>query len=225
MDKLKFRHENKYVINWSDMVILRSRLRASMSYDSHANENGLYTITSLYFDNYNDKALTEKIDGVSKREKFRIRYYNFNPSSLRLEKKSKVNGLCCKQSANITQEECIEILNGCCMDILSGDTDLKKEFYAKMRYQILRPRNIVVYEREAFVYPGNVRITFDCHIRGSNQVSQFLNPDMSFIQLFPHIVMEIKWGEIFPRHLRDIVQIARGTSVKSFSKYVATRFI
>ena len=29
-----------------------------------------------YFDNYRDKALREKIDGVSRREKFRIRYYN-----------------------------------------------------------------------------------------------------------------------------------------------------
>ena len=34
-----------------------------------------------------DKALREKLDGVSRREKFRIRYYNLDPSLIHLEKK------------------------------------------------------------------------------------------------------------------------------------------
>ena len=39
-------------------------------------------------------ALREKLDGVSHREKFRLRCYNGDDSYLVLEKKSKVGGLC-----------------------------------------------------------------------------------------------------------------------------------
>ena len=77
----------------------------------HSNEVGIslkffptfcFEEKSLYFDNYTDKALREKLNGVDKREKFRIRYYNEDTSFIRLEKKSKINGLSSKQSAPIT---------------------------------------------------------------------------------------------------------------------------
>lgn len=71
-----FRHELKYQIGYLQYLELRSRLTAVMKTDSHAGGDGRYLIRSIYFDNYQDKALREKIDGVSRREKFRIRYYN-----------------------------------------------------------------------------------------------------------------------------------------------------
>ena len=46
-----------------------------------------------YFDNVYDKAIREKIDGVNKREKFRIRYYDGDTSYIQLEKKSKIDML------------------------------------------------------------------------------------------------------------------------------------
>ena len=92
---MKFRHEWKHEINYSDMLALRSRLQAVMVMDSHT-INGKYEIRSLYFDNLQDKALLEKLNGVNMREKFRVRYYNVDPSFILLEKKSKMNGLCHK---------------------------------------------------------------------------------------------------------------------------------
>ena len=42
-----------------------------------------------------------------------------------------------------------------------------RELYAKMKYQLLRPKCIVAYNRECFVYPaGNVRVTLDMDICG-----------------------------------------------------------
>ena len=70
-----------------------------MSADSHTGDDGRYLIRSIYFDNYRDKALREKIDGVSRREKFRIRYYNDDISYMTLEKKVKDNSLCRKYDA------------------------------------------------------------------------------------------------------------------------------
>ena len=69
---MQFRHEIKHEISLMDMLVLRQRLSAVMKRDPHA-IGGLYEIRSLYFDNVNDKALNEKLDGVSVREKYRIR--------------------------------------------------------------------------------------------------------------------------------------------------------
>jgi hypothetical protein len=94
MGNLKLRHELKHYINNFDYYALRSRLKAVARYDPHSGDDGKYRVRSLYFDNLNDKALREKIDGVNNREKFRIRYYNDDTSFIKLEKKSKINGLC-----------------------------------------------------------------------------------------------------------------------------------
>lgn len=70
---MKFRHEWKHEINKGDYYELRARL-SSIAYPDKNGVNGRYIVRSLYFDDLNDTALMEKINGVSKREKFRIRY-------------------------------------------------------------------------------------------------------------------------------------------------------
>ena len=66
---MKFRHEQKQEITYADMLALRQRLKVIMQKDSHTTD-GRYEVRSLYFDNMNDKALREKLDGVNVREKF-----------------------------------------------------------------------------------------------------------------------------------------------------------
>lgn len=102
----KYRHELKYQITQSDYLAIRQRIGPVMKTDAHSDENGQYSIFSVYFDNIYDKALLEKINGVQKREKFRIRYYNNDFSFITLEKKSKYNDLCQKESARISNEVC-----------------------------------------------------------------------------------------------------------------------
>ena len=46
------------------MITIRQRLRAVAKPDPHA-VDGIYLIRSLYFDDHTDKALREKLDGVS----------------------------------------------------------------------------------------------------------------------------------------------------------------
>ena len=64
-----YRHELKYHIGPADHLALRQRLKAVMQQDLHTGADGRYTIRSVYFDNYRDKALREKVDGVQRREK------------------------------------------------------------------------------------------------------------------------------------------------------------
>lgn len=224
MIPIKFRHELKHRINNFDIVLLRKKLLAIAEYDKHCRKNGFYHIRSLYLDNYNDKALREKLHGLNKREKFRIRFYNNDPSFIRLEKKSKVNGLCSKQSAVISKEQCQKIIDNDISFLIKSDNELLQELYAKMNFQLLRPRCIVAYERECFVYKaGNVRVTLDQDIRGSYNVKSFLEPDVCMTQLFHTSILEVKWDAYLPKIIRDIIQIKSRRS-SSFSKYAAVRF-
>ena len=94
---MKFRHEWKHNINQGDMIILRQRLGAIMKPDNYA-VDGRYFIRSLYFDTPADTALREKIDGVNKREKFRIRFYNFDSSVIHLEKRTRFRAFATKSA-------------------------------------------------------------------------------------------------------------------------------
>lgn len=220
---MKFRHEYKHQINLADIYGLKARLNAVAKHDLNANEDGTYFVKSLYFDNYMDKALREKIDGVNKREKFRIRYYGTDTSFIRLEKKSKINGLCNKVSCRITAEDCQRIIDGDIEFMKNSEVELVRELYLKMKYQLLRPKCIVAYTRESFVYPpGNVRVTLDMNICGSNNVKEFLNPDLPFLQTYHDSVLEVKWDEYLPEIIRDSVQVKSRRSA-AFSKYAAIR--
>ena len=220
---IHYRHEWKHEISYADLLAIRQRLRAVAECDPHA-ENGRYLIRSLYFDSLSDKALRETIDGVNLREKFRIRYYNGNPSVIHLEKKSKRAGLGTKYSAELTKDEAQSIVDGELDWMMSSGRPLVQELYCKMRYQGLRPKTIVDYTREPFIYrPGNVRVTFDYDIRTGLSCTDFLNPDCVTIPAGDApILLEVKWDAFLPSVIRDAVQTP-GRRVEAFSKYAQCR--
>ncbi len=220
---IRYRHEWKHVLNYEDLLILRQRLRAVMESDPHA-VDGRYEIRSLYFDTPEDKALREKIDGVNMREKFRIRLYNRDPSVIHLEKKSKRNGLGTKYSADLTAEEAQKIVDGDIDWMLFSERPLVQELYCKMRYQGLRPKTIVDYTREPFIYrPGNVRATLDYDIRTGLDCTRLLDPQAVTIPAGDApILLEVKWDEYLPSIIRDVVSVA-DRRVGSFSKYAQSR--
>jgi len=223
MHKAEYRHEWKHEINYCDLLTIRHRMRAIAEIDTHALE-GRYEIRSLYFDNLSDKALREKLDGVNRREKFRLRYYNGDTGLIHLEKKSKLNGLGTKGSAAVTPDEVQALMNGDCGWMLRSGQPLLEELYSKMHSQGLRPRTIVDYTREPFIFaPGNVRVTLDYNIRASLAVSGFLDPDCVTLPVpGSPIILEVKWDEYLPAIIRDAVQL-EGRHTSAFSKYAACR--
>ena len=239
MENIRYRHEVKHEITRSDLIAVRQGLRAVAQADPHA-KDGRYDIRSLYFDNLYDKALREKIDGVNLREKFRIRYYNFDPSVIHLEKKSKKNGLGTKYSCRLAADEAQRIADGDIGWIMEAAKDgaerrpLLEELYCKMRYQGLRAQTIVDYTREPYIYgPGNVRVTFDYDIRTALRCTDLLDPDCVTVPAVrprsdremsggTGIIMEVKWDAYLPDIIREIVQIP-GRREGAFSKYAACR--
>ncbi len=220
---MQFRHEVKHEISNSDMLILRQRLRAVMKPDSHA-VNGKYEIRSLYFDDLNDKALREKLDGVSDREKYRIRLYNHDTSVIHLERKCKHAGLGYKNTAVLTESQARAIAEGDVSVLAQSDNDVVLGFYSAVRSRGLVPKVIVDYTREPFVFAaGNVRVTLDYNIRTALRCTDFLNPDCVTVPVADSpCILEVKWDNFLPDVIRDIVQLDNRHST-AYSKYASCR--
>lgn len=218
------RHELKHRITYEDYLVIRSRLKHIADYDSHADRDGRYRVHSLYFDNIADKVLREKTDGVRCREKFRIRYYNEDTGFIRLEKKSRIYGLCDKVSAPMTKEQVRTLCSGATAVLRESCDALLQELYAKMQYQMLRPRCIVDYDREAYVYlPGNVRVTFDSNIRTGLYRNTLFDRELAAVPAEAGvIILEVKYDAFLPELIAKAVRVPNRQAA-SFSKYAACR--
>ena len=152
MDK-KYRHELKFILNKSQAEILKYRLSLLMDVDTNSiNEDHTYFIRSLYFDDLYDSAYNEKIDGLEKREKYRIRIYNYDDSFIRLERKEKNRDLTHKEQTIITKEQCLDFMKGIFPDLDDIDDKLLRDFIVKYKLNEIRPSVIVDYRRLAYTY-------------------------------------------------------------------------
>ena len=221
---IQLRHELKHQISLQEDLVLAGRLRRLFHHDAHAGTDGTYRITSLYFDTPYDAALREKLDGVDRREKFRLRYYGERPDFLKLEKKFKVNGLCGKRSARLTWSEAERLLSGEDAFLLERGEPLLTELYHKLRGTLLRPRTVVCYDREAFLYaPGNVRVTLDRDLRTCGDSAGFLSPGAFPLRPLEGVtVLEVKYDAFLPDLVRLAVQTP-GRRAGACSKYALCR--
>lgn len=221
----KFRHEYKYYVNIADYYAIKNGLSHFAKPDSHAGVDGKYLVRSLYFETPDDKVLLEKQYGLNDREKFRIRYYNNDTSWINLEKKSKVNGYGKKLSAPLTKEQCEKLIAGDIQWMKQSEHALITELYLKMKLQLLKPKTIVDYMREPFVYaPGNVRITIDSEIKTGILAKDFFNQDLPVIRSNAGnvIILEVKYDSFLPDIIKCMIQSVNRKPT-AFSKYVVSR--
>ena len=150
--------------------------------------------------------------------------HNRDASVIHLEKKGKRNGLGTKFSADLSAEEAQRIVDGDLDWMLFSGWPLVQELYGKMRYQGMRPKTIVDYTREPFIFrPGNVRVTLDYDIRTGLGCTDFLNPDAVTIPAGDApILLEVKWDAFLPSIIRDAVSVPDRRAA-SFSKYAQCR--
>ncbi len=223
----RYRHEYKYLIPASEECILMVRAAGVLLRDVHAGPAGSYTIRSLYFDDDCDTCLHENMAGTDPRSKFRIRYYNNDTQMLRLEKKSKCRMMTLKESCEITQEECLCLMQGKTPEITPEMPQIKRKLISQMLLRGMKPKVIVTYERVPFVYPGgNVRVTFDRNITSSAQVHAFLSGDYAQRPILPvgKSVLEVKWDEVLPLHIKSALDMNR-LQWAAFSKYQMCRVL
>ncbi len=223
-----YRNEWKYLLSNQELSLLKSRLSKVLEIDPHTPPSGRYLIHSLYFDDYKNTSLVTTNSGLSKRFKWRIRYYGDDLGYIVLEKKEKKEGRCHKKSCKLTIDEYNKIVSGEITDLIyDTDKSLIKELVLDMLTKNYRPIIIVNYERIAYVEPiTNVRITFDMKISASYELEKFLDGDYTDFYLMPNgmNLLEVKFDEILPSHIRRIVE-SYGYKQTSFSKYLYGRKI
>ncbi|HAN21778.1 MAG TPA: transporter [Clostridiales bacterium] len=220
-DRPVFRHELKYLINYGDKEIIKTRLGGLIQKDTHA-KNGFYKIRSLYFDDYWNSSYEEKLMGVTSRSKFRIRIYDDSDSVINLEKKIKQGNYINKQNARLTREETEKILVGDYGFLLKHENKICREFYIQCVSNIMRPRVIVDYEREPFIFAvGDVRITFDTDVRASSLEFALFDPKLPTLSVLDpdKLVMEVKFTELLPQMIRKALP-SRAAELSAVSKYV-----
>ena len=219
------RVENKYFVNKKDISGLVSILSSVCKVDPYCQDCKPYELSSIYFDNFTDDDLFEKIQGVNFREKYRIRLYNKNLSSAKFEIKRKNHNTIQKLGTQIDQDALAKLLDGDFLPLRD-----RSEFgyvEQKLRLENYRPKAIVTYKRLAFYLPfDNIRVTLDLDIRGSlsNKVSIDSIHDYG-IHLMPenYDVLELKFEGSLPLFLTRLLS-SFSLRQASISKYVLARF-
>lgn len=221
------RHELKYFINTHEYMYLKKRLIVSLKKDKHGTISDGYHIRSLYFDDMYNSAFKEKEIGIFKRKKYRIRIYNIDDRTIKLEKKSKYGQYINKETEIITTEQFYKILEGNYEFLLNSNSSLFKEIYVEIKNKLLKPVVIVDYEREAYTCEaGNVRITFDKNLRAGINSFDIFDDKIATKMVFekPIMILEVKYDSFLPNHVRNLIQICNHEN-SAASKYVMCRKI
>ncbi len=219
--KLTYRYELKYLINYEEKEFLKHRLRGLLQPDGNVNEAGEYKIRSLYFDDYWNSAYETKLMGVQHRSKYRIRIYNDSDTGIYLERKIKNGQYIAKERAALTRDEVYQILEGDYAFLEKNDQHLCKEFYYECMANIMRPRVVVDYEREPYVFlPGDVRITFDRGVRSAKLGFDIFDPELPTLEVLEpgKLVLEVKFIQLLPEVVRKLLP-PRTAEFTSVSKY------
>ena len=219
---MPYRQELKYLINEADVTLTRLRLSSFMKKDEHINADGNYTVRSLYFDDYYNSAYNDKYMGALDRQKYRIRLYNFSDNFIQLERKTKWNNYIDKQTSQISRQDVLEIVDNRFNSLLRYPGDLQKVFYYECQANVMRPRVLVDYEREPFVFDhGNVRVTFDMNVRAVVGGMNIFDREAPTIPLLERgqAIMEVKYTEFLPNLIRNILP-PQATSFIAVSKYI-----
>lgn len=222
----RYRHELKFIINEWEAIILKQRLKPLLLHDKNGGKNGMYLVRSLYFDDMEESAFYDKMDGFLLRKKYRIRTYGGSGKPfIRAECKYKRDAYICKLSEPISSEEFYRILRYDYDFLLHKPSLLLQDYYVQCSSYGLRPRVIVDYEREAFILAeGNVRVTFDHTVRASGNTFDILAHDMRAIPaLSPGtLVLEVKYDEFLPNKVHSLLRLGSLEQI-AVSKYVLCR--
>ncbi|MBQ1632877.1 MAG: polyphosphate polymerase domain-containing protein [Clostridia bacterium] len=222
-----YRHELKYVISDADAELLAIRLNAAMKPDPYAQKTGGgYHIRSLYFDDAYDAAVSEKVAGVQYRDKWRIRIYNFSDRVIKLERKHKNGQFIKKDSLSLTRNQAEALIAGEFTFLMHLNSPFAKEAYAALRTEGLRPKVLVDYYRQPFVFPlEDVRITLDRNIRTGYLCTDLFDPHaITFpaTELIGQCVLEVKYNNFLDPYVAELIQLPASLKTAA-SKYLFCR--
>ena len=204
-----FRYEKKWVFKNIDKETLLSNLINSKLF--FREQFKPRTINSIYFDTIDLKSAADNLDGVSEREKFRVRWYGKNSNLLVspvLENKVKINFQGRKFFYKLDDFK-NKILNQ------NNLLNLTKIINKLLPFKNLYPVSMISYKRIYLISSNNgIRATLDFDLKHKKLINYiedfFINVD--------DIILELKYSTNLDSYLRK--QISGITRVSKNSKYV-----
>ena len=209
------RLEVKYRVDRVTRTALERDLKVLMRPDSHAGQDGTYMVRSLYFDTADYMAYHEKMAGVARRHKLRLRVYG-DPRiapSVRMEVKSRYNTFIHKLAADIPREAFGVLEQSLKRRLLPpaslySDVAGSREFFRIQRLYNMEPNVIVEYRRQAFERRelNRVRVNLDDELRATRHLD-LLDPLRGARQLLArgNAIFEIKVDGVMPYWLHMLI--------------------
>lgn len=204
------RYEFKYRIpnRWVNLLV--SDLHRYMDLDPYSAGSTYYPLYSVYFDTNDWQAYYEKMDGVERRKKFRVRAYEPSPrtdSTVMLEIKEKNKDVILKRRLAVSRAQAGTMREP--GPDLQGES-VVKEWRFNMLRDGLQPKVLVKYRRLAFVpkTKGDYRITVDTDVQWGRPSSptDFGVPTSPVQSLRGATVLEIKFGQRPPKFVLDLIR-------------------
>ena len=205
-EKIFDRTEKKYVISRSEYNYLVKLIKTHMKKDGYFKSS----IYNIYFDNDNYDLIIQSIDHPIFKQKLRARSYK-GYDKVFFEIKTKLNrhyvedsdeNLGYKRRVLITKRDYADYIKNKAdfMTIVKRDTEQKADIQIarEIDYMIkhfgLKPKILVMYDRESYVGEDDLRVTFDTHLKYRTKNLKFSkNPaDKPYFDDKKCIIMEIK---------------------------------
>ena len=202
-----FRTERKYPLSNLQVSGLYSKLSAVMSGDSFNGTNA-YMVRSLYFDTIYHDDYFEKMAGVERRRKIRLRIYDVNAPTAKLEIKEKQGANQLKRSLTVTRQEAEMIQQGDYTCLLAKEEPLAAELFYLMTTKQYRPVCIVEYKRRAFMAITNdIRITFDSEIRSNEGNYNIFDKNLQTYPVYSmgDTILEVKYNGFLLSYIKDMI--------------------
>ena len=224
MEELKtFRHEQKYVIPYYEMLSLRKKFNDLLTIDRDPNG---YMVRSLYFDSVNDEDYYDKLGGETIRKKIRLRIYDTIKDYVKLEIKAKYDNNQLKESIVINRKIAKELIKGNYGVLLDIGTETAKKIYTIMSEGYYRPKVIIEYDRIAYLTTTTTRITFDFNVKRSYDFDNFFSDNINYFNVTDgkDIILEVKYDRFLEPYISKILD-NKVSRYQSVSKYIMGRNI
>lgn len=218
------RRELKYPIGEMDYYKVNELFKKVLTPDKNNKEYG-YRIRSLYFDSINNCDYYSKMNGEEIRKKIRLRIYDTNTDTVKLEIKRKLNISQIKETVTISREDAIKLINKDYSVLLKYDNQTANSAYNIMTTDQYQPVVLVDYNRRAYIHnENNIRVTLDSDIRSNEFDFNMFSEDviMTPIVDYYNALLEVKFdGELFCWISQALTGL--DTTNQSLSKYCSSR--
>jgi len=221
------RFEFKYIIKKNVSEAIQNEVKNFTKIDNYANNKSKYLVRSLYFDNNLFSNFHDKVDGVKKRYKFRIRTYtdndNFN-SPLFLEMKGRNNLRTYKIRTKIKKDD---------LNLFYKQKNLLDLKYKYLNNKLIEqyifdsykkkiiPKVLIDYNRLPLINKNGLyfRLTFDSDIKACSSSNIFNSKNSWKTCISGNDILEVKFDFTIPPWFHRIIQSYQLKRI-SVSKFV-----